>query len=183
MKREMTIQEAGTMVEAKLDHRAKLAQHLAQQSKSKRMFHKLMMVLEVAGLAFIIGHLALAFYVSFNWAGVPERIAAIWLALPASFTAVMILVGLHAAGLRAFFPIALPGGPQEFTTGSKAVGMGLGFAAVCLVAGAFWGAFAWGVWTVNWAILEPLTHIIAVVAGVGVTVAVAWDLYKRFIRS
>jgi hypothetical protein len=179
MKREMTVQEAGTMG----DNRPQLAQYLAQQPVSRRTFDRVMKVLEVAGLALIAGHLAWAIYVSATWVGVPERIVAVWFALPVSVTAVMILVGLHAAGLGAFFPVVLPGSPQELVTGSKAVGMGLGFAAVSLAGGAFWGAFAWGVWTVNWAILEPLTHIIAVVVGVGAIIAVASDLYKKFIRA
>lgn len=183
MEKEMTVQEAATVGEAKPDHRAQLAQYLTQQSESKQTFHKWMQVLELAGLALVVGHLAWAIYVSFNWVGVPERIVAVWFALPVSVVVLLILVGLHATGLRAFFPIALLGGPQQFVTGSKAVGMGLGFAAVCLVVGAFWGAFAWGVWTTNWAILEPLTHIIGVVVGVGAVVAVVSDLYKKLFRA
>ena len=90
---------------------------------------------------------------------------------------------MYAAGLRAFFPIILPGGPQEFVTGSKAVAMGLGFAATLLLVGAFWGAFAWGIWSESWALLEPLSHVLGVVVGVGVVVAVVSELRKRFFRS
>jgi hypothetical protein len=89
----------------------------------------------------------------------------------------------YADGLRAFFPVILPGGPQEFVTGSKAVTMGVGFAATLLLVGAFWGAFAWGMWTTNWAILEPPAYALGVVVGVGAVVAVVSDLYKKLFRS
>lgn len=182
MSTEKMVREAETASETKSDYRAELAQHLAQQPQSRRTFDKLMKVLEVAGLAFIAGYLAWAIYVTINW-NVPQRIVAVWFALPVSIVALMILVGVHAVGLRAFLPIVLPGGPQEFVTGSKAVATGVGFAVVSLVVGAFWGAFAWGMWTTNWAILEPLTHIIGVVIGVGVVAAVVSDLYRRLFRS
>jgi hypothetical protein len=128
------------------------------------------------------GYLAWAIYVSINWS-VPQRIVAVWFAFPLSIVALLVLVGVHAAGLRAFFPVILPGGPQEFVTGSKAVATGLGLAALALVVGTFWGAFAWGIWTNNWTLLEPLAHILGVVVGVGAVVAVASDLYKKFFRS
>jgi hypothetical protein len=140
-----------------------------------------MKILEVAALALVSGYLAWAIYVSINWS-VPQRIVAVWFAFPVSVVVLLVLVGVHAAGLRAFLPIIVPGGPQEFVTGSKAVGMGLGFAAMLLLVGAFWGTFAWGVWTANWAILEPLAHILGVVVGVGVVVAVVSDLAKKLFR-
>ena len=61
--------------------------------------------------------------------------------------------------------------------------MGVGFAAMLLLVGAFWGAFAWGIWMNNWALLEPLAHVLGVVVGVGLVVAVVSDLYKKFFRS
>ena len=182
MKTEGMIQEAGASGDAKSDSRAQLAHYLAQQPQSRRTFDKLMKILEVAGLALVAGYLAWAIYVSFNWS-VPQKIVAVWFAFPVSVVVLLVLIGVHAAGLRAFFPILVPDGPQEFTTGSKAVAMGVGFAATIMLVGAFWGAFAWGIWTANWALLEPLAHVLAVVIAVGAVVAVASDLYKRFFRS
>ena len=182
MKTERMVREAGAASEAKPDNSAQLAQHLAQQPQSRRTFDKLMKGLEMASLAFIAGYLAWAIYVSFSW-GTPQQIVAVWFALPVSVVALLVLVGVHAAGVKAFFPIILPGGPQEFVTGSKAVASGVGLAVTSLVVGAFWGAFAWGIWTANWALLEPLSHILGVVVGVGVVLAVVSDLYKRFLRS
>ena len=182
MKTEGMIREAGAASEAKSDSRAQLAQYLAQQSQSRRTFDKAMKILEVAGLIIIAGYLAWAIYVSINWSA-PQQIVAIWFALPVSVAALLILVGVHAAGIKAFFPVILPGGPQEFVTGSKAVTMGVGFIAALLLAGGFWGAFAWGIWTANWALLEPLAHILGVVVGVGAVVAVVSELYKKLFRS
>ncbi len=182
MKTEQMVQEAGEMSEARPDARDQLARYLEQQPQSRRTFDKVMKVLELAGLTLIAGYLAWAIYVSINWS-VPQRIVAVWFAFPVSVVILLILVGVHAVGLRAFFPILVPGGPQEFFTGSKAVATGVGFASVLLVVGVFWGAFAWGIWTNNWAVLEPLVQILGVVVGVGVVVAVFSDLYKRFFRS
>jgi hypothetical protein len=182
MKTEGMVQEAGAASEAKLDSRAQLARYVSEQSPSRRTFDRVMKVVEVAGLALVTGYLAWAIYVSINWS-VPQQIVAVWFGFPVSIAALLVLVGLHAAGLRAFFPVILPGGPQILVTGSKAVAMGLGFAATLLLAGAFWGAFAWGIWTTNWAILEPLAHLLGVVVGIGVVVAVVSDLYKRLFRS
>jgi succinate-acetate transporter protein len=95
----------------------------------------------------------------------------------------LILVGVHAAGSRAFYPIALPGGSQELVAGSKAVATGVGFAVTLLIVGAFWGTLAWGMWTTNWAVLKPLTRINGVVVGVGAVVAVVSDLTKKLFRS
>jgi hypothetical protein len=183
MKTEEMIQEAGTTSEAKPDIRAQLAQHLAQGPESRRTVHRLMKVLEVAWLALIAGHLAWALYISFSWVGVPERIVAVWFTIPVSVSVLMILVGLHGAAVMAFFPVFVPSSSFPYVTGSRALGMGLGFAAVSLLVGGLWGTFAWAVWTTNWAILEPLIRIIGVLVAVGVVAAVASDLYKRFFRS
>jgi hypothetical protein len=182
MKAERMTQEAVAVREAKSDGRALLAEYLAQQPQSRRTFDRFMKVLEVAGAALVAGCLAWAIYVSINWS-VPQEIAAIWLALPAIISVLLIFVGLHAAGLRAFFPLGLLAGTQKLVTGSEAMVMGVGFAVACLLAGAFWGTFAWGLWTANLSLLMPLTQVMGVVIGVGVVVAVVSDLYKKLFRS
>jgi hypothetical protein len=181
MKREMTVQEAGSASEAKPDARAQLAEYLAQQPQSRRTFDKVMKVLEVAGLALAAGWLAWAIYVSINWS-VPQQIVAVWFAFPVSVVALLVLVGIHAAGLGAFPPVIVPGGPQEFVTGSKALGTGLGLAVTILVVGAFWGAFAYGIWTESWAMLIPLAGVVAAVVGVGAIIALFLDLRRRFLQ-
>ena len=182
MKTEQAVQGAGASSEARTDKRAQLAQHLVQQSPSRRTFDRVMKVLELAGLTLIAGYLAWAIYVSINWSE-PQKIVVVWFTLPVCVVALMILVGVHAAGVRAFFPIIVPGSSFPFVLGSGAVPMGLGLAAVSLLVGAFWGAFAWGIWANDWAILKPLVYIVAVVVGVGAVFALFSDLRKRFLRS
>jgi hypothetical protein len=178
MKTNSTVQKEGARSEAK----DQLARYLAQQPQSVRTFDKVMKVLELAGLALVAGFLAWAIYVSINWS-VPREIAATWFAFPVSVVPLLILVGVHAAGLGAFPPVIVPGGPQGFDTGRKAVAMGLGVASALLVVGIFWGAFAWGIWSNNWAVLEPLIQILGVAVGVGAVIALISDLHRRFVRS
>lgn len=179
---ENLVQEAGAASETKLDGRAQLAQYLAEQPQSRQTFDKVMKVLELGALALMAGYLAWAIYASINWSE-PKNIVAVWFAFPVSVVILLVLIGVHAAGLRAFPPVAPLSSMQAFVTGSKAVGTGVGFAiTVCLAAG-FWGALAWAIWAENWAILEPLMHVLGVVLGVGIVFAVVSDLYRRFFRS
>jgi hypothetical protein len=182
MKAERMIREGGTTREAKVDGRALLAEHLAQLPPSRRAFDTFMKVLEVAGVVLAGGCLAWAIYVSLHWS-VPQKIAAVWMAFPASIAALLVLVGLHAAGLRAFFPLGLLANAQKLVTGSSARATGVGFAIVCLLAGAFWATFGWGLWTENLSLLMPLARVLGVVVGVGAVAAVVSDLYKKFFRA
>jgi hypothetical protein len=165
-----------------LDGRDRLAAYLAEQPQSRRTFDKVMKGLELVGVALAAGCLAWAIYVSVNWSE-QGKIVAMWFGFVASLTIPLILVGVHAAGLRAFFPLGMMANMQKLVTGSDAIWMGLGFAVVVAAVGAFWGTFAWGIWTEDWSILRPIGGILGVVIGVGVVVAVASDLYKRFFRA
>jgi hypothetical protein len=176
------VQETGAANEARLDGKAQLAQYLAEQPQSRRTFDMVMKVLELGGLALMAGWLAWAIYVSINWSEA-RHIAAIWLSFPVVFSILAILIGVHAAGLRAFPPVAPMSSMQAFVTGSKAVAMGVGFAVTVCLFGGFWGTFAWSVWTENLALLMPLIEVLVAMIGVGIVVAVFSDLYKRFFRS
>ena len=178
---ENMVQEMGAS-EARLDGKAQLARYLAEQPQSKQTFDKVMKGLEMGALALVASYLAWAIYVSVNWS-VQREIAAVWFAFPVSLVVLLVLVGIHAAGLGAFPPVIVPGGPQEFVTGSKAVGMGLGLAVSILVVGAFWGAFAYGIWTESWAMLMPLVEVVAAVVGMGAIIGLILDLRRRFFRS
>jgi hypothetical protein len=179
---ENLVQEAGAASEAKLDGKAQLAQYLAEQPQSRQTFDKVMKVLELGALALLAGYLAWAIYVSINWTE-PSNIVAVWFAFPVSIVVLLVLIGVHAAGLRAFPPVAPLSSMQAFVTGSKAAGTGAGFAITVILAAGFWGTFAWAIWAENWAVLEPLMHILGVVLVVGIAYAVVSDLYKRFFRS
>ncbi len=179
---ENLMQETGAASEANLDGKAQLAQYLAEQPQSRRAFDKVMKVLELGALALMAGWLAWAIYVSINWSEA-KHIVAIWLSFPVVFSILAILIGVHAAGLRAFPPLAPLSGMEAFVTGSKAVAMGVGFAVTVCLFGGFWGAFAWSIWTENMALLMPLVEILVAMIGVGLVIGLVSDLYKRFFRS
>ena len=74
--------------------KAQMAEYLAQQPAAKQTFHKWMKVLEVAGLALIVGVFAVALYVSIRHTAFPgTTIAAAWFAFPVSAVPLMILQG------------------------------------------------------------------------------------------
>ena len=105
MKSAVSVPEAGTRAEPKQDLRSQLAEYVAQQPASKQTFHKWMGILEMASLAIPVGVFAIALYLSFSWKSRPDPCdPAAWLCFPLSFTPFLILVGLHAVGLRAFPP-------------------------------------------------------------------------------
>ena len=167
--------------------KAQLAQYVAQQPGSKQALDKWMKVLEIAGLMLIVVTFAVAMYVSINWTAVPGTvIATAWFAFPVSFTPLMILIGLHAIGLRAFYPLVLPGKPEQFATGSKAVWSGLGLIAIALLVAAFWGGFGWAVWSGDMALIGSYVRVLGTAMGVaiagGIVLGMLSGLYKQFVR-
>jgi len=164
--------------------KAQLAHYLAQQPESKQAFHKWMKVLEVVGLAIIAATFAVAMYVSINWATVPQMaIPTAWFAFPVSVAPLMILIGAHAVGLKAFLPIVLPGKSQQFVTGSRAVWSGWGLIVTALLVGAFWGAFAWVVWSNDMALIGTYVRILGTVVGIVIAVAIIGSLFRQIFRS
>jgi hypothetical protein len=164
--------------------KSQLAQYLEQQPASRQAFHKWMKRLEVVSAGIIAAAFILAMYVSVAWKSVnPIMIPTAWFLFAASVTPATVLVGLHAVVLRAFPPIILPGTKQKFVTGREAVGSGWGLVLVGLGIGAFWGLFAYSVWTLNLAMLEPLIRILGVVVGVGIAVSVLYSIYHSISRS
>jgi hypothetical protein len=163
--------------------KAELAQHVAQQPESKQAFHKWMRILEMASLTIIAGAFAVAMYVSINWATVPQMaIPTAWLAFPVSVVPLMTLIGLHAIALRAFLPVVLPGETPHFVTGSKAVWSGLGLIVVGLAAAAFWGSFAWAIWSNQLEWILSFTRILGIAMGVLIPVKVILSLAQKLFR-
>jgi len=182
--------------EAKEQLKLQLAQYVEQQPASKQAFHRWMKGLEVASLVIVTAVFILAMYVSINWTNVPtQAIPTAWFAFVGSFTITIVLVGLHAAILRAFppivglqaamvrasSPIKVPGKQSKFVTGRKAVGQGWELVVLGVVVGAFWGLIAYATWTVNWAMLTPLIAILGVVMGVGIAISILFTMvYTTF---
>jgi hypothetical protein len=153
-------------------------------SQNPLKFHRWMKRLEVASVGIIVAAFIIAMYVSINSKSVPwTAIPIAWFFFVASATPAMVLVGLHAVILRAFPPIVLPGKKQRFVTGREAVWPGWSLILGGLGVAAFWGLFAYSVWTLNLAMLEPLVGILGVVIGVGVAVSVLYSLYRAISRS
>jgi len=179
--------QAGAAKQSRQEIRAQLAQYMAQQPAWKRTFDKWMKILEIVALGLIVGVFALAMYVSINHTAVTGTVIAIvWFALPVSFAPLMILLGVHAIGLRAFYPIALPGKPEQFATGSKAVWSGLGQIAIALLVAAFWGGLGWAVWSGDMALIGSYVRVLGTAMGVaiagGIVIGVLSGLYRQFIR-
>jgi hypothetical protein len=169
------------------EFRTQLTSHVAQQPESKQVFHKWMKVLEVAGLALVAAAFALALYISINWTAVPgTTIAAAWFAFPVSFVPLMILIGLHTIVLRASVLSVLPGKPQRFVTGSKAIWSGAGLIVTALAVAAFWSPLAYAVWSFDMALIGSYTRILGTVLGVVIPAAIVLglisSLYKQFAR-
>jgi hypothetical protein len=167
--------------------KAQLAHYVAQQPGWKQAFHKWMKDLELVGLMLIVGVFAVAMYVSINHTAVTGIVIAIaWFALPTSFAPLMILLGVHAIGLRAFYPIVLPGKPEQFATGSKAVWSGLGLIAIALLVASFWGGLGWAVWSGDMALIGSYLRVLGTAMGVaiagGIVLGMLSGFYKQIIR-
>ena len=174
----------GPVVESKQDLRAQLAQYVEQQPESTLAFHKWMKRLEVAGAGIMATAFIVAMYVSVAWKSVnPIVIPIAWFLFAASAAPAMIFVGLDAITLRAFPPAVWPGKQQKFVTGSGAVWAGGAFILLALVVAAFWGVFAYSVWTLNLAMLEPLIGILSVVMGVGIVISMLFTTFQKIFKS
>jgi hypothetical protein len=167
--------------------KAQLAGYVAQQPARKQAFDKWMKILEIVALALIVGVLTVAMYVSINHTAVRGTVIAIaWFALPVSFAPLMILLGVHAIVLRAFYPIVLPGRPERFATGTRAVWSGLGQIAIALLVAAFWGGLGWAVWSGDMALIGSYVRVLGTAMGVaiagGIVIGMLSAVYKQFIR-
>ena len=187
MNSRLSVQKAEGAGLTRQEIKAQFAHYVAQQPGSKQAFDKWMKVLEIAGLLLIVGTFAVAMYVSINHTAVLGTvIATAWFAFPVSFAPLMILIGVHAIGLRAFYPIVFPGKPEQFATGTKALWSGLGLIAIALLIAAFWGGFAWAVWSGDMALIGSYVRVLGTAMGVaiagGIVLGMLSGLYKQFVR-
>jgi hypothetical protein len=179
--------------------RSQLAEYVAQQPASKQAFHKWMRIAELASLAIPVAVFAVALYLSFAWKSVPVKaIPTAWLCFPLSFAPFLILVGVHAIILRAFPPTGLltrgtlqvyapPAGQLvrtlQLRVGRKGVAWGWGVVVTALVVGAFWGAFAWAVWSYNPALTAAYIQILATLLGIMIAVSIVVSIVQKLLRS
>jgi hypothetical protein len=193
-----SVQEVGSKKAAREQLKLQLAQYVAEQPESMRMFHRLMKDLEIASLVIVAALFILALYVSIDWTSVPpQAIPTAWFAFVGSFSLTILLVGLHAIILRAFppvgglqysmvhgySPVRVPGKQSKFVTGREAVIKGWGVVVMGLVVGAFWAVFGYAAWTMNMAILTPMITILATALGIGIAVSIVYSIFTSIFRS
>jgi len=153
--------------EAREHLKLQLAEYLAQQPKSTQSAHKSMKRLEVASLAIIAAAFIFALIVSIKWASVPvTAIPASWFLFVASVLPTLLLLGVHAILVKAFPTAVLPGKPNRFVTGDKAVRTGWFLILSSVVGAAIWGYLTFKIWTSDYATMGV---ILGVVLGVGIT--------------
>jgi hypothetical protein len=182
MRSQVSVQ--GRVAESRQALRAQLAQYVAQQPESTQASHKWMKRLEVAGAGIMAAAFIVAMYVFVAWKSVnPIVIPIAWFFFAASAAPAMIFLGLDAITLRAFPPAVWPGKQQKFRTGSGAVWAGWAFILIALVVAVFWGFFAYSVWTLNLAMLEPLIGILGVVMGVGIVISMLFTTFQKIFKS
>jgi len=184
MNQSASVQGFGTKKEAREQLKQRLAQYVEQQPESMQAFHRWMKRLELASMTLIAVAFIEAMVVSINWTAVsPTTIPIAWFFFAASVSPTMVLIGIHSIILLAFPPIVLPGKLQKFVTGRDAMWSGWGFILGGLALAAFWGLFAYSVWTLNLAILEPLIGILGVGMGVMIVIGMLLTTYQKIFKS
>jgi hypothetical protein len=169
-----------TTNETKQDLKSQLAEYIAEQPKNIQALHRRLERLELVSLGLIVPAFVVAVYVTVNRTRIEETtIAAAWLAVPASVTPSIFLVGLHGVILRAFPPGVFPGEKGALVTGRKAVREGWGYMLAAVIGAAFLGLPAYVLLSRNLAAVDILANVVGVV----IAAAVIASLYQRLVRS
>lgn len=180
-----TVQNEATHNISTKQLKTQLAAYLEEQSENIRSFHRVMKVLESIALGIMIIIFITALVLSFMWKTIPTgAIPAAWFLLPTSAAVIMLLIAVHALCLHAYPPSGLysiyQGGTparlfgkyQQFATRKAADTQACILILVALIVGAFFAIFSWASWTVNWAILTPMTNISGVALGIVIAVGI-----------
>ena len=171
--------------------KALVASHLAEQPANIRSFHRLMNVLESINVGLIIIVFITALVLSFLWKSIPtQAIPAAWFCLPVSAAILLLLISVHAIGLKAFPPSSLylilqkgsipfTDKTRQFRTGKAAVAMAWGLIVLGLILGGFFAVFAWAAWMVNWDFLTPMITILGTFMGVAIAVGIVGGMIAK----
>jgi hypothetical protein len=166
--------------EARQQLKSQLAQYLAQKPRSALATHTWMKRLEVASLGFIAAAFIFALIVSFKWMSVPvTAIPAAWFLFVASVLPTLMLFGIHAILLKAFPTVVLPGKPNKFVTGDKAVGTGWFFILSSVIGLLIWGYLTFKIWTSDYA---TMGGILFVVISVGMAATFLASIAQSILR-
>ena len=172
--------------------KSRIAGYLAEQPASLRRFHRLMNVLESISIALIAIVFIAALLLSFLWKSVPtQAIPTAWFLLPVSGVVLLLLICVHAIGLKIFPPsslyIYLQGSSsipfskktREFRTGKPAILLAWVLIVLGLVVGTFFAMFAWAAWTVNWEFLTPMVTILGYFLGISIAVGILGGMIAK----
>lgn len=174
------VQEFATDKEARENLKLQLAQYLAQQPESTQSADKWMRRLEAASVAIIVAAFIFALIVSIRWESVPvTAIPAAWFLFVASALPLLLLFGVHAVLVKAFPTVVLPGKPNQFVTGDKAVRTGWFLILSSLVSAVVWGYLTFKIWTTDYA---TMGGILFVVIGVGMTATLIASIFRAISR-
>jgi len=115
--------------------------------------------------------------------------------LPVSGTILLLLICIHAIGLKVFPPsslyivlqksAAIPFSEKsrQFRTGKAAVALAWGLIALGVVLGSFFALFAWAAWTVNWEFLTPMITILGTLMGVTIAVGIIGGILAKLYQQ
>jgi hypothetical protein len=151
-----------------------------------------MNVLESISIALIAIVFIAALLLSFLWKSVPtQAIPTAWFLLPVSGVVLLLLICVHAIGLKIFPPsslyIYLQGSSsipfskktREFRTGKPAILLAWVLIVLGLVVGTFFAMFAWAAWTVNWEFLTPMVTILGYFLGISIAVGILGGMIAK----
>jgi len=175
---------------------AKLVSHLEEKTDNIRDAHRIMQVLEMIFFSVMLLVFLTALVLSFLSKSIPtQAIPTAWFLLPTSAAVLTALIGIHAIIINAFppsgflsifkngSPMRLPAQPQGFVTGSQARGTAWAMLLVGLIAGAFFGVFAWASWTTNWTLLAPMIKVLGIILGVGIAASILIKMAYSVVKT
>ena len=178
------VQKFATDKEARANLKAQLADYFAQAPESTRSAHTWMKRVDAVGFGIVIAAFAFALYGSFTWASVnPAMIPTAWFFFATCCSLMVMLFGMHAALIRAYPPVFLPGKPQKFVSGSTAVWIGVASIVGGLIMAGVWVAFAYSTMTFNLAMIVPLANILGVFISISIVVSIIYSIYQKVTQS
>ncbi|NIV33579.1 MAG: hypothetical protein GWN58_30270 [Anaerolineae bacterium] len=153
---------------------SELDRYIAQQPRTIRIAHVLMLALEAVAAILYIGLFILAIYVSVTWKTHGElAVPRWWMASQVCAGLLLVFVGLHTLVVKAYSPTP-PGTRDSIVTGREAVRKAWGPLAL----GLFWAA-AWGGMYLFIVLsgADPIRTFIPFVVIVSIGLGVAWSIW------
>jgi hypothetical protein len=172
------------MKETRNDLKSEIDRYIEGLPESGKMFHKVMNYLEVVGMVIIGIAFLCGLYFSIAWKTVdPINIPLTWFAFAACGSLLFILNGVHTVVLHAFPISIVPSKASKFTTGSKAMWIGVGLIAGGLAYAAFWVMMAYATMTANFDLLRPLISMLGIALGFGIAISIVVKMVSTTLKK